>query len=110
MKKSEQLSINRECLEAVERYNAYVSEGHTFTFKKPLRSCSAEVLIYDDYYVLRSYNTIVAFIDRNTDTLYDVLRWVYGYTSTSAQHIAKFRHDYGNAKWGCECELRWYSV
>lgn len=73
-----------------------------------LRSCSAEVLdLVDDttgevlYHVLRSYNTIVAFIDPTTDTLYDVLRKVYGYTATSAQHIAKFGQDYGRGKWGC---------
>lgn len=66
-----------------------------------LRSCSAEV--YDlvntrtgevKYHVLKSYRTIVAFIDPVTNTLYDVLRLVYGYTSTSAQHISKFSHDY----------------
>ena len=73
-----------------------------------LRSCSAEVfdLVEDNtgevlYHVLRSYNTIVAFIDPTTDTLYDVLRLVYGYTATSAQHISKFNQDYGMGKWGC---------
>ena len=73
-----------------------------------LRSCSATVFdLVDDttgevlYHVLRSYNTIVAFIDPTTDTLYDVLRKVYGYTSTSAQHIAKFNQDCGGGKWGC---------
>ena len=73
-----------------------------------LRSCSAEVFdLVDDttgevlYHVLRSYNTIVAFIDPTTDTLYNVLRKVYGYTATSAQHIAKFGQDYGRDKWGC---------
>ena len=73
-----------------------------------LRSCSATVFdLVDDttgevlYHVLRSYNTIVAFIDPTTDTLYDVLRKVYGYTATSAQHIAKFSQDYGMGKWGC---------
>ena len=50
------------------------------------------------YYVLRSYNTIVAAIDVSNDTLYDFLRYVYGYTSTSAQHIAKFSCDYGCTK------------
>lgn len=74
-----------------------------------LRSCSAWVYETTNYYFLRSYNTIIACIDKTTDTCYDVLRMVYGYTSTSAQHIAKFRHDYGSGKWGCEHEMRWYN-
>lgn len=67
---------------------------------QPLRSCSAKTFdLVDDttgvvlYHVLRSYDTIVAFVDTRTNTMYDVLRLVYGYTSTSAQHIAKF-HRY----------------
>lgn len=78
-----------------------------YNFGTRLRTCSAWVYETKDYYFLRSYNTIVAFIDKITDTCYDVLRLEYGYTSTSAQHIAKFRHDYGNGKWGCEHEMRW---
>ena len=67
---------------------------------KPLRSCSATTFdLVDDttgevlYHVLRSYSTIVAFVDTRTNTMYNVLRYVYGYTATSAQHIAKF-HRY----------------
>ena len=61
-----------------------------------LRTCSATVYNTPDYIVLRSYNTIVAFINKNTREFFDILRYVYGYTSTSAQHIAKFRNDYSN--------------
>ena len=82
-----------------------------------LRSCSAEVYDLVDsrtgeirYHVLKSYRTIVAFIDVQTDTLYDVLRLVYGYTSTSAQHISKFSKDYGNSKWGCAHVLTYKEV
>lgn len=75
-----------------------------------LRNCTAWVYETTNYYFLRSYNTIVAFIDKTTDTCYDVLRLVYGYTSISAQHIAKFRHDYGQGKWGCEHERRYIPV
>ena len=74
-----------------------------------LRSCTACVYETSNYYYLRSYNTIIAFIDKTTDTCYDVLRLVFGYTATSAQHIAKFRQDYGKGKWGCEHEMRWYN-
>lgn len=63
-----------------------------------LRTCSATVgKVHSGLYsftYLRSYNTIVAVIDDNTGEAVDVLRTVYGYTATSAQHIAKFLQDY----------------
>ena len=114
MKKSEQLAINEQVLTLVNDFNT--TNNYTGNFKR-LRSCSAEVAPVIDaetgellYYVLRSYNTIVAFIDPTTDTLYDVLRKVYGYTSTSAQHIAKFDKDYGMGKWGCAHSLTYREV
>ena len=88
-------------------YNDF--QSNAIIESRKLRSCSAVVHETDKYYFLQSYNTIVAFIDKSTGTCYDVLRLVFGYTSTSAQHIAKFRHDYGNGKWGCEHEMRWYN-
>ena len=60
-----------------------------------LRSCSADVWETPIAYHLRSYNTFVATIDKSTGILYDYLRYVYGYTATSAQHISKFAQDYG---------------
>ena len=114
MKKSEQLAINEQVLTLINDFNT--TNNYTGNFKR-LRSCSAEVAPVIDaetgellYYVLRSYNTIVAAIDVHTDTLYDFLRYVYGYTSTSAQHIAKFSKDYGIGKWGCANRLTYYSV
>ena len=86
-------------------YNDF--QSNSIIASRKLRSCSAVVHETDNYYFLQSYNTIVAFIDKSTDTCYDVLRLVYGYTATSAKHIAKFRHDYGNGKCGCEHEMRW---
>ena len=65
---------------------------------KRLRSCSADVLETPSFFILRSYNTVVAVIDKDTGSTWDVLRMVYGYTTTSAQHIAKFSNDYGNGK------------
>ena len=65
---------------------------------KRLRSCSAHVLETPNFYILRSYNTVVAVVDKCTGNTWDVLRMVYGYTATSAQHIAKFTDDYGNGK------------
>ena len=105
MKKSEQLAINEQVITLVNDFNT--TNNYTGNFMR-LRSCSAEVAPVIDaetwellYYVLRSYRTIVAAIDVRTDTLYDFLRYVYGYTATSAQHIAKFDKDYGMGKWGC---------
>lgn len=80
---------------------------------KRLRKCNARVAQVVDveqgkvYWVLVSYRTIVAVIDTATDSLLDFLRWSYGYTATSAQHIAKFSHDYGAGKWGCEHRFTW---
>ena len=85
--------------------NEYINMCYDFILKeaiavwdgskeKQLRTCNAYVTETENFYVLRSYNTFVAAIDKNTNTLYDFLRLVYGYTATSAQHIRKFACDY----------------
>ena len=114
MKKSEQLVINEQVVALVNDFNKTNSDTGNF---KRLRSCSAEVAPVIDaetgaplYYVLCSYRTIVAAIDVRTDTLYDFLRYVYGYTATSAQHISKFDHDYGMGKWGCTNRLTYRDI
>ena len=114
MKKSEQLAINEQVLTLVNDFNT--TNNYTGNFKR-LRSCSAEVAPVIDaetgellYYVLRSYRTIVAAIGVRTDTLYDFLRYVYGYTATSVQHIAKFDKDYGMGKWGCANRVTYREV
>ena len=116
MKKSEQLAINEQVLNALNVLNSDSVSLCTDLWRQ-LRSCSAEVAPIIDcetgellYYALRSYNTVVAAIDVRTDTLYDFLRYVYGYTATSAQHIAKFDHDYGMSKWGCAHVLTYREV
>ena len=113
MKKSEQAHINAKVLAILTDINRFCVTGD---FER-LRSCSAEVAPVMDaetgalmYYVLRSYNTIVAAIDVSNDTLYDFLRYVYGYTSTSAQHIAKFGQDYGRSTWGCAHVLTYRDI
>lgn len=109
MKKSEQVAINQQVLSALETLNA---SHYYLDNNRKLRSCSASVADAIDcetgevlYSVLTSYNTVVAIIDHRTDTLYDFLRYVYGYTSTSAQHISKFARDYY-----AETTLRYYPV
>ena len=100
---------NDEIESMVEFFNEYYRES-TYGTAEKLRSCQATVYTSPRFYVLQSYDTIVAFIDRKTDTLYDVLRFVYGYTSTSAQHIRKFEKDYGCDKWGCHHIMTWRTV
>lgn len=61
-----------------------------------LRTCRAYVTETKNFFVLKSYNTIVAIIDKTTGQKFDFLRLVYGYTPTSSQHISKFFSDYGD--------------
>jgi len=63
---------------------------------EPLYHCNAKVYKVGDYIILQSYYTVVAFIDIKKQLFVDVLRMVYEYTATSAQHIAKFRKKYSN--------------
>lgn len=102
MKKFEQEKINSLCELAYENAIKELERENAYTSCVRLRSCKAGVYETENYYLLTSYRTIVSVINKETDVCYDVLRMVYGYTSTSAHHIAKFRHDYGAGKWGCE--------
>ena len=56
-----------------------------------LYSCNAEILEYMGTLVLVSYGTPIAVFTPADGSLYDCLRVVYGYTSTSSQHISKFK-------------------
>lgn len=101
MKKAEQAIMNQK---AEQIFTAAVNElnnVNSIISRKPLRTCSATVIETNNYYLLRSYNTYIAAIEKKTDILSDVLRIVYGYTATSAQHISKFEKDYCAGKWNC---------
>ena len=87
-----QKSINERTQLFVEWFNA--QHGTPIKFKR-LRTCQAMVFEFEDCYILQSYHTIVAGIRKDTGEEFDFLRMVYGYTATSAQHIAKFFVDYG---------------
>lgn len=108
MKQQQQL-VNCECERVYDLAMDIWNKNNHGTGKR-LRYCTAWVYTIGKYIYLESYNTIVAIIDTETDTCYDVLRLVYGYTATSGQHIAKFRRDYGSGKWGCNNVLRYYNV
>ena len=92
MKKSEQFNINNEVLTALYESKIY---NESVINKVRLNKCKAYVMETENYYLLISYNTFVAFISKREKIWYDILRLVYGYTNTTAQHIAKFRKSYG---------------
>lgn len=103
--KQYQAKVNERILSAIDELCDYTSSIGSVCSCHRLRYCKAWVNRYDDYIVLISYNTVVAFIDRKNMILYDILRSAFGYTSTSAQHIAKFRSDFRNY---FREELRYY--
>lgn len=101
MTKKEQIADNAIIEQYIDELNAEISV-HGLQYLDRLRSCQAHVYTTTHFTVLRSYNTMVAAIYQRTPTavpvFIDFLRLVYGYSSTSAQHIAKFKHDYcGNS-------------
>lgn len=60
-------------------------------YEDDLYRCNADVWsTATGEYVLRSYRTFVAVYDPSRNELHDILRTTYGYTSTSAKHIALF--------------------
>lgn len=90
-KKELQLQENEIALDHYTKFKAKLDEElrHPYTVKR-LRTMSAEILYTDNYYILRSYNTLIAFMPINTGRVIDVLRYVYGYTATSAKHVSAF--------------------
>lgn len=101
MTKKEQIADNAIIEQYIDELNAEISADGLLYWER-LRSCQAKVYTTTHFTVLRSYNTIVAAVYHRTPeatpVFIDFLRLVYGYTSTSAQHIAKFKHDYcGNS-------------
>ena len=89
--KAIQEQINKKCLMAIHDYNI-TADSYDGMKETQLNSCTAWYFETKDCLVLRSYRTIVALYDKNNNNFYDILRYVYGYTATSAQHIAKFRN------------------
>lgn len=107
--KKEQIEANKEVLAAFERYNEEV-KGTILHRGTRLRTCQAYVYETPSFYVLRSYNTVVAIIEKSSDICYDFLRYVYGYTCASAQHISKFDKDYSRDTWGCKERVTYREV
>ena len=86
----------RENVTAMHLFNDAKADAAASGTSDPirLRSCNARVYATPNYFILMSYWTTVAVINRNSGEAADVLRAVYGYTATSAQHISKFFKDY----------------
>lgn len=89
-KMKQQIINNAVCL----AFNDFEKQNDGLVNMGRLRSCNATVYENERYIVLISYTTTVAFIDKREQKAYDILRLIYGYTSTSAQHIRKFFSDY----------------
>lgn len=102
MKRTNQEQLNTEVMQIIEKFNAACEE---VIGVKKLRSCNAKVREYENYFLLVSYSTPVALIDKNTGILYDFLRYAYCFTNTSAQHIAKFANDYRAVS-----SIRYYAI
>lgn len=99
---------DEDAMQVWELINDIYSGMETHGAWRRFRHCTAEVQAIrndkgDRIYILRSYNTIVAAVLEYNSTFssvgkvflcVDMLRFVYGYTATSAQHIAKFFNDY----------------
>ena len=94
--KKEKMELQERMNERTQLFWNWFESSHSTPIKyKRLRTCQAMVFEFDDCYILQSYHTPVAGIRKDTLEEFDFLRMVYGYTSTSAQHIAKFFADYG---------------
>lgn len=93
LKQERQQRINNTC---IEMYNEAMEEYRDYKVSrkiKKFRKCAAETIETQNYIFLRSYNTIVCLYDKKEHIIVDVLRYVYGYTATSSQHINKFYND-----------------
>lgn len=96
MKKEMQNIINEKCLEKFSEAYDYIGKHDYKVY--PFRKCSAELIKSDRYIFLRSYRTLIAVYDVEDNVVYDCLRYMYGYTATSSQHISKFYRDIGANK------------
>lgn len=95
MNKSEQNVINKQ---AEQMFKSAIRELGVCALcrlkGKRLRSCQAQVIETRNYYILQSYSTYVACVNKGTGECADVLRKVYGFTRSSAKQIAYFKSDY----------------
>lgn len=92
-KREMKVKINREVLSNWARTKEVwdsVPDNATVT---RIDYCQCGYIVWRRYIFLVSYSTMIAYIDPD-GVLVDILRLVYGYTATSAKHIAKFRNKF----------------
>ena len=83
---------------------------------KSLHNCNARVFETENFYILQSYSTIVAVIEKHSDIMADVKFMNYDFEAsdhtckTTSQHIRKFCKDYGTYEKRCKIEYRYYPV
>lgn len=99
MKREAQYKINCEARYIWSDIMKQFLDEAVSTSQRKLRTCNAVVHETSKYYILQSYSTPVAAIVKSSHVMIDMLRCTYGYTATSAQHIAKFKHDYTPYPW-----------
>ena len=111
MKKNEQIKVNIYVEDTITDINWFTHTLETPIKWRQLYRCSADMgTVKGGWILLKSYSTIVAAYNIYNNELFDFLRLVYGYTATSAQHIAKFR-NYCRAEFGNNPIMyRWYAV
>lgn len=90
MLKEQKAYRNEECLRVYNTAIAELIKENNSHYGEQLRHCNAKIIKTTNFIFLKSYNTIIAVYDKSNDFVYDLLRYVYGYTHTSAQHIRKF--------------------
>lgn len=110
MNKKDQLWTNETCKMFWKDAMMELNRTDILDARKRLNRCQAWVYKTKNYYILRSYSTFIACISIKHDTCFDMLRLEYGYTATSAQHVAKFCYEYGQGKYGCTQKLTWRPV
>lgn len=92
-KKEMQVKINRDVLSNwAQVKEVWDKVPHNVTVTR-IDYCQAGYIVWGSYIFLVSYNTLVAYI-RGDGVLVDISRLVYGYTATTAKHIAKFRNKF----------------
>ena len=82
-------------------------EMRRMNYHSRLRTCSASVYETEHFYILKSYNTFIAAYNKESCEFIDFLRLVYGFTHTSASHIAKFRNDFAR---NCKSWIVYYPI
>ena len=95
-KKIAQEAINNEVKLALSKYQDEISEAYSMNNWKQLYNCNATTIQTENLYILKSYNTIIAFIERSSNIAFYFIDIVYSgkERTTSRQHFSKFIKQY----------------